>query len=71
MQEVNLPFDDGDELDEVVESIMADVSAETHPHLVELTMQYVLQPGYSYGNEFAYGLDLILAGLAGAASTAS
>lgn len=30
------------------------------PHLTELTLQHVLKPGYAYGNEFAFGLELIL-----------
>lgn len=32
-------------------------------HLAELTVEHVLQPGYDFGNEFAFGLDLILDGL--------
>lgn len=63
LQEVNLPFDDEDDLGEMVESIMPDLSADEYPHLLELTTDYVLQPGYSYGNEFDYGLGLILDGL--------
>lgn len=63
LQEVNLPFDDADDLAEVVESIMPQLSADDYPHLVELTTEHVLQPGYSYGNEFEYGLGLILNGL--------
>jgi hypothetical protein len=35
----------------------------TYPHLTELTIEHVLQPGYDYGDEFAFGLDLILDGL--------
>ena len=34
-----------------------------YPHLTELTVEHVLQPGYDYGAEFEYGLDLILDGL--------
>jgi len=60
LQEVNLPFDDTDNLEEVVESMMMPFSADDYPHLVELTTQHILQPGYSYGNEFEYGLGLIL-----------
>jgi AcrR family transcriptional regulator len=60
LQEVNLPFDDSTDLEDVVESMMLPFSAEDYPHLVELTTEYVLQPGYSYGNEFDYGLGLIL-----------
>lgn len=63
LQEVNLPFDDADDLHEVVESIMSQLSPDEYPHLVELTTEHVLQPGYSYGNEFEYGLGLILDGL--------
>ena len=37
--------------------------ADEYPHLAELTAEHVLQPGYDYGNEFEFGLDLILDGL--------
>jgi AcrR family transcriptional regulator len=60
LQEVNLPFDDSADLDDVVESMLLPFSADDYPHLVELTKEYILQPGYSYGNEFDYGLGLIL-----------
>jgi hypothetical protein len=60
LQEVNLPFDDTDDLEEVVDAMMMPFSAEDYPHLVELTREYILQPGYSYANEFEYGLGTIL-----------
>lgn len=60
MQEVQLPFDESTDLEELVESMMLPFSADDYPHLVELTTDYILQPGYSYGNEFEYGLGLIL-----------
>ena len=34
-----------------------------YPHLVELTREHVLRPSYSYGNEFPFGVELILDGL--------
>jgi hypothetical protein len=37
--------------------------AGDYPHLVEMATGHVLQPGYSYGDEFEIGLDLILDGL--------
>jgi Tetracyclin repressor-like, C-terminal domain len=37
--------------------------AREFPHLAELTTQHVLRPGYDYGREFGFGLDLILDGL--------
>ena len=33
------------------------------PRLTELVTGYVLQPGYDYGDEFEFGLRLILDGL--------
>ena len=63
MQEANLPFDDSDDLDEVLGGMMPDRWAEDFPNLAEMTSGYILRPGYSYGNEFEYGLRLILTGL--------
>jgi hypothetical protein len=44
----------------VVDTIMLPFSAEDYPYLVEFTTEYILKPDYSYGDEFAYGLDRIL-----------
>jgi hypothetical protein len=33
------------------------------PSLIEFSTQHVLQPGYTYGDEFHFGLALILHGL--------
>lgn len=33
------------------------------PHLAELTTEVVLQPGYQYGDEFAFGIELVVDGL--------
>jgi AcrR family transcriptional regulator len=60
LQEVNLPFDDSMDLNAVVDSMMLPFSAEDYPHLVEFTTEYILKPGYSYGAEFEYGLNLVL-----------
>jgi AcrR family transcriptional regulator len=63
MQEPSLPFDSAQETAEVAQAIMARFSPGEYPHLTELTIEHVLQPGYSYANEFEYGLDLVLDGL--------
>ncbi len=68
MQELNLPFDDSDDLKEVVGAIMPQLSPVDFPHLVELTVEHVLKPGYTYGAEFDYGLGLILDALEAAAT---
>jgi AcrR family transcriptional regulator len=67
LQEVNLPFDDSSDLEAVVESMMLPFSADDYPHLVELTTEHILKPGYSYGDEFEYGLGRILDSLEAAA----
>jgi AcrR family transcriptional regulator len=63
LQEVNLPFGDSDDLEAMVGQIMPDLSTADYPHLAELTTEHVLQPGYRYGDEFDFGLGLILDGL--------
>ena len=63
LQEAALPFDTPEETAEVAEMIMAQFPAGEYPHLAELTVEHVLQPGYDYGNEFEFGLGLILDGL--------
>jgi AcrR family transcriptional regulator len=59
----SLPFETSEETSELAQDIMARFSANEYPHLTELTVQHVLQPGYDYVKEFEFGLDLILDGL--------
>ena len=63
LQEASLPFDAAEETAEVAEMILSQFPADEYPHLTELTLEHVLQPGYDYGNEFEFGLDLVLDGL--------
>jgi len=63
LQEPNLPFDDGPETAQLAQSIMARFASGEYPHLTEIAVEHVMQPGYDYGNEFAFGLELILDGL--------
>jgi AcrR family transcriptional regulator len=62
LQEANLPFDTGEATAELAQAILAQ-AADEYPHLTELTVEHVLQPGYDYGHEYAFGLELILTGL--------
>jgi AcrR family transcriptional regulator len=62
-QQRSLPFETGEQTAELAEAILAQFPAEAYPHLAELTVQHVLQPGYDYGDEFEFGLDLVLDGL--------
>jgi AcrR family transcriptional regulator len=63
LQERNLPFETAEDTAELAQSIFGQQVADEYPHLAELTTQHVLQPGYDYGDEYAFGLDLILDGL--------
>lgn len=60
LQERALPFDNPEQTSKRAQAIMAQFLADDYPHLAELTKEYVLQPGYDYGNEYEVGLDLIL-----------
>ena len=71
LQETSLPFKGPQETAEVAQEIMAGFPADAYPHLTELAVQHVLQPGYDYGDEFQFGLDLILDGLERTAQRAS
>lgn len=63
LQEAGLPFDGPDSAAEVAQPMMEQFTAGAYPHLVELATEHVLKPGYDFGEEFSFGLDLILDGL--------
>jgi AcrR family transcriptional regulator len=61
LTEVNLPFESGESAEDVVAEmgvVMAD-----HPHLAEMVAEQVVGRDYAYGDEFEYGLALVLDGL--------
>ena len=64
LQEVSLPFEGPETVADVAEPMMQQFPADAYPHLVEMTMEYVMQPGYDFGNEFEFGLGVILDALA-------
>jgi AcrR family transcriptional regulator len=63
LQERSLPFPTPEQTADLAQDILASFPADKYPHLAELTARHVLQPGFDYGNEFEFGLDLILDGL--------
>jgi AcrR family transcriptional regulator len=63
LQEASLPFGTPEETAEVAAEIMQGFPGDAYPHLTELAVEHVLQPGYDYGDEYAFGLELILDGL--------
>ena len=63
LQERGLPFDTPQETAELAQAMLDQFPADEYPHLAELTVEHILQPGYDFGDEYEYGLDLILDGL--------
>ena len=64
LQEASLPFDGPDTAADVAGPMMGQFPADAYPHLVEMATEYVLQPGYDFGDEFEFGLGVILDALA-------
>jgi AcrR family transcriptional regulator len=62
LQEVNLPFSNAEELSAVGGELLAQVPADAYPNLVRVGNE-LLASGFDYGNEFEFGLDLILDGI--------
>ena len=70
LQDRGLPFDTPEETAALAQVMLAQFPADTYPHLAEFTSGHVLQPGYDFGNEYEFGLALILDGLERACDTA-
>jgi AcrR family transcriptional regulator len=63
LQQQNLPFDASDVPPAIARDFLEQFPADEYPHLAEFTVEHVMKPGYDYGAEFEFGLDLILDGL--------
>src|SRR5690242_16326708 len=60
MQEANLPFRTPEEGVAMATTFLDHFPATEYPHLAAFTVEHILRPDYSYGEEFAYGLDVLL-----------
>lgn len=63
LQEASRAATEGEAMDDLAEDFADSVPEGDYPHLLELTREYVLQPGYDFAHEFDFGLNLILDGL--------
>jgi len=63
LQEASLPFEGPETVAEVAEPMMQQFPAGEYPHLVEMATEHILKPGYDFGDEFEFGLGVILDGL--------
>lgn len=61
--ELTLPLQGDERTTDLAKEILGGIPDGAFPHLVELATTQVLVPGYSFGSEFPYGLELILDGL--------
>ena len=64
LQEAGLPFEGPDTVAPVADSIMKHFTAGDYPHLVEMATGYYFKTTYDFADEFDFGLNLILDGLA-------
>lgn len=63
LQQDALPFETGDEAAALARVMLAQFPTAQYPYLAEIMTEHVLQPGYEFAEEFAWGLDLVLDGL--------
>ncbi len=64
LNEQSLPFDSSPaKVAEVAGNIMRDMPAGEYPYLTEMAVEHAMKPGYDYGNEFEFGLKMIIDGL--------
>ena len=63
LQEVSLPFDDSSSAKDVAESMLASFPTDAYPSMIEFATEHVLQPDYSFGDSFDFGLEIIFGGL--------
>jgi AcrR family transcriptional regulator len=63
LQERSLAFGTPEETSDLAKAFLLQFPTKEYPHLARLTVEHVLQPGYDYGDEYEFGLDLILEGL--------
>jgi AcrR family transcriptional regulator len=63
LQERGLAFGTPEETSDLAKAFLLQFPTKEYPRLAELIIEHVLQPGYDYGDEYKFGLDLILDGL--------
>jgi AcrR family transcriptional regulator len=66
LTELTLPFSNSEgaaDVGEIAGNILEGFRPAEYPHLTEMAVDRATKPGYNYGDEFEYGLDLILDGI--------
>lgn len=63
LTESNLPAEMGDDIQSFATEMRGSLPSDEYPHLIEHLTERVIGHDYSYGDEFAFGLALVLDGL--------
>jgi hypothetical protein len=63
LTKTSLPFETTAEVAEAAQNLLQPPPVNEYPNLVEFITEHAMKPGYDYGDEFEYGLDLVLDGL--------
>jgi AcrR family transcriptional regulator len=63
LTKMNLPFESGDDVAAMAETMLEPFPVNEYPNLMAFITEHAMKPGYDFGDEFEYGLDLILDGL--------
>ena len=64
MSETALPIHGPESVADLAEMMVQRFPVDEYPHLFEFTTQHIMRPGYDFGAEFEFGLNLILDALA-------
>jgi AcrR family transcriptional regulator len=63
LTKMNLPFDSTDDVAEMAQDMLEPFPLNEYPNLVAFITEHAMQPGYDFGDEFEYGLDVVLGGI--------
>jgi AcrR family transcriptional regulator len=63
LTKMNLPFSSGDDVAGLAKDMLEPFPLGEYPNLVAFITEHAMKPGYDFGDEFEYGLDVILDGL--------
>jgi AcrR family transcriptional regulator len=63
LTQMQLPFESSEEVAEVGQAMLQAFPRNEYPNLAEYITDHAMQPGYDFGKEFEYGLDLVLDGI--------
>jgi AcrR family transcriptional regulator len=63
LTKMSLPFEPTSDIAAVAQTMLDPFPLNAYPNLAAFITEHAMKPGYDYGDEFEYGLDVILDGL--------